>query len=143
MFRAVADLACSSIVDVAYTPMQFVGTFRLARTIFLNRSEDFGREVRYLGTVLNQACDFQSSVRGRPGNVIYTERLACRSVSERPHPREVTDVERRNHAPQRLVQTRLACRQSQPLHHIAIGSSRFRAATARRPAPLDQAVRAG
>ena len=73
---------------------------------------------------------------------VYTEPMR-QAVSRQPFPREVIDAGHRCFALDRLVsQAQHACRQSQPLHPIATGSSQCNAATVRRRVPLDQVVRA-
>ena len=69
----------------------------------------------------------------------YTELMTQRHISKRQRPREANDELRHGHRLHRLSHARL----SQPMHPVAFGSSRIRAATARRRAPSDQVVRAG
>ena len=69
----------------------------------------------------------------------YTELITRRPISERQRPREANDEQRHRHRLHGLSQARL----SQPMHPVAFGSSRKRAATARRRAPSYQVIRAG
>ena len=102
-----------------------------------HNSVELLREVRCTGTVLCQACDFQSSLRGRPRVRVYTELITRRPSSERQRPREASDVQRLRPRLHRLCQI-----QSQPMHPAAFGPSRNRAATASRSASPDQVNRA-